>query len=154
VSQVSAGNALETDLVRYHQSLADWLVVKQNPPFRQVRNKRNELVWQPVKGGPPDFLATSATRSVLFDAKSIAKPKWQVSLLDAHQFAMLQRMDAIGGTTGIYLRTSEGDAWIPFATVAPLWREWWANCTTGYLTRSDGVAVVGMDWVTAIGGCK
>lgn len=136
------GAALETDLAVFHGGLTDWLVCQQYP---RTLNQRV------VGKGPPDFLAVHRTQGgVLFDAKSITKRHWPISLLDAHQAAMLGHAERTGNRGAIYLRTSSGDYWIPWPALAPLWDRWWRGREAVTLDGSEGVPVRGMDWTRVI----
>lgn len=132
------GDALETDLVNAHLGFADWYVHQNHP--RVLRG-------QPVGKGPPDFIAIGPGGArVLFDAKSTTGARWPVSNLLPHQAAAFDLFTRAGGTAGVYLRTSEGDCWIPWATLRPLWQDHWQRRGTACLTRADGVAVKDCDW--------
>lgn len=142
MSRVLNGNSLEGDLDVFHARLQGWYVHRKAPPG-------------PAHGKKPvDYLLVSPTgRVVMFEAKSTKGSRWSVHLLDAHQFADLAALSRVG-TAGVYLRTSEGDAWLPWSVVAPAWTRWYKAPKKGraavYLTVEDGVAVRSMDWTGCV----
>ena len=136
------GARLEDELIAFHGRRTDWWTQRNYPETRGQRV---------IGRGAPDFFAwhPSTGKAVLFDAKSTTAKRWPVSLLAPHQFAALKHFP---GIAGLYLRTSEGDAWVPLGVVEPLWRVWWSTKVDGTLTRADGIAVVGMDWTACVSG--
>jgi hypothetical protein len=138
------GDALETDLARFHAGLGGWIVIQQYP----------RVVGGRLAGkGAPDFLAWDGRLAVLFDAKSIAAPRWPIDLLAPHQAVALARWAGLPrSAAGLYLRTSEGDAWLPWSTVAPAWDAHWSRRARPVPTLSvaDGVLVSGCDWTAAL----
>lgn len=139
-TRVANGDFLEGELDKFHVTLSSkgWYVHPKAP--RGATNVKK----------PPDYLLGSPSgKFVMFDAKSVKKSDWYVSLLKPHQFADL---NAFTGEAGIYLRTKEGDAWLPFqALVRPLWLRHFKGGESCSLRHSDGLPIVGMDWTVHVG---
>ena len=141
------GETLERQLDVFHQTLAakGWYLHRTAARGATPQKK------------PPDYLLGSPQgQFFMFDAKSVKKPDWYVSLLSEHQFADL---NAFTGTAGIYLRTSEGDCWLPFQQIVkPAWTRWFRErrpdgSNRGVTLRwSDGIPITGMDWTKHVVG--
>lgn len=136
------GEALERELDVFHQSLAakGWYVHPKAPRGVTLDKK------------PCDYLLGSPQgQFFMFDAKSVAKSEWYVSLLKPHQFAEL---NAFTGTAGVYLRTSDGDCWLPFQQIVkPAWTRWFRERGGGggiCLRASDGIPVLNLDWTAHV----
>lgn len=148
--QQAAGAALERDLDAFHVNLSSqgWYVQRNHPKDRRTK-------------GPPDYLAVGRVAlrgseggepaSVLFDAKSTRSPRWSLHLLKPHQAQALDAFDKAGGVAGLYLRTTEGDAWIAWPDVRERWRRWYASGKPDALTVGDGDRVLGCDYRHAVG---
>lgn len=136
ISQQAAGAALERDIDRFHVTLASegWYVQRNHPKDRRTK-------------GPPDYLAIGHGLAVLFDAKSTRASSWPVALLKPHQASAFDQFEAAGGLAAIFLRTADGDCWVPWRDFRPKWRRWYTVGHVAKLTRSDGFACSAGEWV-------
>lgn len=148
IEQQASGAALERDLDRFHATLKGWYVQRNHPKDRRTK-------------GPPDYLAIGSVRllgdpmarpvAVLFDAKASRAERWSVHLLKPHQAQAFDAFEAAGGVAGVYLRTSEGDAWIAWPDIRPLWRRWYSMGVSAHVEISAGFRCDGGDWTRAAG---
>lgn len=137
-AQYLSGKALEDDLARFHATVSAAYIQKNHPDVDRG------------KKGAPDFVALLSGCAVLFDAKASKSERWSVHLLKPHQANAFDRFNAAGGMSAIYLRFPSGDRWLSWPLVRERWRTWYALGKPQYVESTEGVAVVGCDWIKAV----
>ena len=132
-SHTNRGKALEQllDLVHKRYARAGHYVQRNGVPFVPMRGR-------PVNGkpvgtigpeAPPDYLALSQGRAILFDAKSTLDSTWSFGLLERHQARSLDAWAEAGGIAGLVIAVDHMRVigWVPWSELGPRWWAWHSN---------------------------